>query len=91
MFAYDPTKNFQLSSSPQSIGIEGSVTTPTATYALPWLQNQKNWLAAGMQGLGQLPTWQYLAIGAGILFLAGGLAKRKARGRRRNFIKGMLK
>jgi len=90
MFAYDASKNFNLSKVAHSIGLEGSVSTPTATYALPWVQNFKSFVSAGMQGLGQLSTWHYVAIGAGILFLASGLAKRKARGRRRSYIKKVL-
>ena len=71
MFVYDPTKNFNISKVPHSIGIEGDVSTPTASYALPWVQNQKNFVAAGMQGLGQLDgiAKLVLGVGAGLLVL----------------------
>jgi len=83
MFVYDPTKNFNLSKTAHSIGIEGDVSTPTASYALPWVQNYKNFVAAGMQGLGQMDTITklVLGIGAGLLvlklFVTGKHLKRK--------------
>lgn len=90
MFVYDPTKNFNLSKVAHSIGIEGDVSTPTASYALPWVQNYKDWVSAGM---GQITTSPLIlgALAIGGLFLAAKLFVVKRHSKQRKHYRKALK
>ena len=67
MFATDDRMNFDISPSPQSIGLKNTVTTPTPGFVYPFIARQKAYLAAGMGTIEGLPDEsKLLIIGIGL-------------------------